>query len=99
MAGPARSEALVATPLAQRYMTQLCRHFEHRLSVYRWDGNGTIAFPSGLCRLEAASDRLVLKAEAPDPQQLAELEGVVTRHLTRFAFRAPPTIEWRRLSA
>jgi uncharacterized protein len=99
MAGPARSEAQVATPKAQRYLAQLCKHFEHRLSVYRWDVNGTIAFPAGLCRLEAAPDRLVLKAEAPDPQQLAELEGVVTRHLARFAFRDPPTVEWRRLSA
>ena len=33
MAGPARSEAQVATPKAQRYMAQLCKHFEHRLSV------------------------------------------------------------------
>ena len=31
MAGPARSEAQVATPKAQRYLAQLCKHFEHRL--------------------------------------------------------------------
>jgi uncharacterized protein len=99
MAGPSRSEAEVATPLAQRYLTQLCKHFEHRLSVYRWEGNGTIAFPSGLCRLEARPERLVLRAEAPDSDQLAQLEGVVTRHLARFAFRDPLTVEWRRLSA
>jgi len=99
MAGPVRSEAEVATPLAERYLTQLCKHFEHRLSVYRWEGNGTIAFPSGLCRLEAGSGRLVLKAEAPDQEQLAQLEGVVARHLARFAFRDPPAVEWRRLSA
>jgi len=99
MARPARSEAAIATPLALRYMTQLCKHFEHRLSVYRWEGNGTIAFPSGLCRLEAGPERLVVKAEAPDPEQLAQLEGVVARHLVRFAFRDPPAIEWRRLSA
>ncbi len=99
MAGPARSEAEVATAKAGRYLVQLCKHFEHRLSVYRWEGNGTIAFPAGLCRLEAGPEKLVLKAEAPDLQQLAELEGVVTRHLARFAFRDPPTVAWRRLSA
>ena len=91
------SEAHIRTPMAQRYMTQLCKHFEHRLSVSYSADQGSIAFPVGLCRLAAAGDVLVLRAAAPDETQLGALEGVVARHLERFAFRDKPVIAWRRL--
>jgi uncharacterized protein len=93
---PLQSEARLATPLAQRYMTQLCKHFEHRLQVSYSAAEGEIAFPSGTCRLDAAPDLLVLRAEAEDAAQLARLESTVARHLERFAFRDKPEIAWAR---
>jgi uncharacterized protein len=99
MESQAASEARVATPLAQRYMTQLCKHFEHRLAVSYDTAAGRIAFPSGLCRLEAGPDVLVLHAEAADPGALDQLESVVARHLERFAFRDKPAIVWQRAAA
>jgi uncharacterized protein len=96
---PLRAEARIATRLATRYLIQLCKHFEHRLPVVRVGEEGSITFPSGTCRLTAAEDLLVLGAQARDEEQLAQLEGVVTRHLERFAFRDKPEIAWRRLSA
>lgn len=49
----------------------------------------------GTCRLEATGDKLTMKAEAENADLLAQVEGVVERHLVRFAFRAPPEIVWR----
>jgi hypothetical protein len=95
MSATVQSEARIATPLAKRYMTQLCKHFEHRLAVSLDAAAGSIAFPSGTCRLEAAPDLLILRAEAKDQEQLGQLETVVARHLARFAFRDPPAIDWR----
>jgi uncharacterized protein len=96
MSDTVQSEARVATPMAQRFMTQLCKHFEHRLSVQYSAEAGSIEFPTGTCRLEAAPDHLILRAEASDANQLGLLETVVSRHLARFAFREPPEIAWSR---
>ncbi|HXQ49714.1 MAG TPA: DUF2218 domain-containing protein [Stellaceae bacterium] len=90
------SEARVATDLAQRYLTQLCKHFEHRLAVSYFEAHGSIAFPAGTCRLEAEPGCLILRAEAADAETLGQVELTVARHLERFAFRAPPLIAWSR---
>ena len=91
------SEALVATPLAARYVTQLCKHFGHRLAVTLDGTKGSIAFPSGVCRLAAEPGLLVLGARSPHESSLSALEAVVARHLERFAFRDKPSIVWRRV--
>lgn len=96
MSATVQSKARIATPMAQRFMTQLCKHFEHRLTVSYSAAAGSIEFPVGTCRLEAAPDLLILHAEASDANQLGQLETVVTRHLVRFAFRDPPEIAWSR---
>jgi hypothetical protein len=49
----------------------------------------------GTCRLEAVGDKLTLKVEAENADLLVQVEGVVERHLVRFAFRDPPKILWR----
>jgi hypothetical protein len=40
-------------------------------------------------------DKLTLRAEAENADLLVQVEGVVERHLVRFAFRDPPEIVWR----
>jgi hypothetical protein len=90
-----RSEARVATAMAQRYMTQLCKHFEHRLPARYGASEGTIEFPSGKCRMAVPQpDLLVLHAEAATADLLGQLESVIARHLERFAFRDKPAIAW-----
>ena len=89
-----RSSAEVATELPQRYLTQLCKHFEHKLAV-TYDGPaGEIVFSVGTCRLRAGSSVLTLSLEAPDAASLAQLQDVVARHLVRFAFREEMQIDW-----
>jgi hypothetical protein len=90
----ARSTAEVATELPQRYLTQLCKHFEHKLAV-SYDGPaGEIVFSVGTCHLRAGTGVLTLSLEAPDAASLAQLQDVVARHLLRFAFREDMHIGW-----
>jgi hypothetical protein len=90
-----QSTAEIATPLANRYLTQLCKHFQHKLPVTLADGSGHIAFSIGDCRLHADAERLTLSLDSPDNAQLVQLQDVVGRHLLRFAFRETMQIVWR----
>jgi hypothetical protein len=91
-----RSVATVKSERASIYLQQLCKHFAHRIPVEFTPERGRIAFPdTGLCRLTATDGVLTLEAEADDADRLARVQEVVDRHLVRFAFREPPTIEWK----
>ena len=52
-----RSVADVATELPQRYLTQLCKHFEHKLPVTHDGPIGEIRFSFGTCQLQASAWR------------------------------------------
>lgn len=81
------SEARVVMEAPRRYLSQLCKHFEHKLPV-TYDGPaGEIVFSAGACRLHAGDGVLTLSLEAPDAASLAQVQDVVARHLLRFAFR------------
>jgi len=88
------SSAEIATPQANRYLWQLCKHFQHKLPVTLDETTGHIAFSIGDCRLSANPGRLALSLEAPDDAQLLQLQDVVTRHLLRFAFRETMEVVW-----
>ena len=93
------SEARVATAMSVRYMTQLCKHFEHKLPVSYDKEKGRIEFELGVCSMAASPDLLILRADAADEEKLGRLENVVVRHLERFAFRDKPEIRWTRIGA
>ncbi len=88
------SEARVPMETPQRYLTQLCKHFAHRLPVTFGEGAACIAFPSGNCALKAEPDSLVMRVASDAADAVPQLEEVVARHLLRFAFRDPPSIVW-----
>ncbi len=91
---PVRSLARVATDKAERYLGQMCKHFAHKLPVIQKGANGTLPFSIGTCRMEADGGGLTLRLEAPDADQMAQLQEVVASHLLRFAFREDMTVEW-----
>ena len=91
--------AKVATPQAEKYLAQLCKHFQHKRPVSFDQHTGHIGFTVGDCRLGAEADTLALSLSAPDPDQLAQLQDVVVRHLLRFAFREELRIEWQPTAA
>ncbi len=90
------STARVATNLPRRYLSQLCKHFEHKLPVTLDEASGRIEFPAGVCDLSTEDGVLVLRALAVDLEALGRVEEVVARHLLRFAFREPPEVVWAR---
>lgn len=92
---PLHGSTGVATPNAGRYLQQLCKHFAHaRPSVFT-EASGEIAFTAGTCRLVADAETLTITLSTADAVQLAELRGVIERHLVRFAFREPLQIDWQ----
>ena len=90
------AEARVSTAVPRRYLSQLCKHFQHRLPVTLEEDRGRIEFEFGACTLRAEDGVLVLRVTAADEAALARLEDVVARHLVRFAFRDNPEIAWTR---
>jgi hypothetical protein len=89
-----RSEARLKTEFAARYMTQLCKHFEHRQKVAYTADHGRIEMRSGLCTLAVEPGILILRAEAADAESLARLQGAIISHLERFAFREKLEVQW-----
>ncbi|WP_298374656.1 DUF2218 domain-containing protein [Azospirillum sp.] len=83
----ATSTTRVATAHAQRYLTQLCKHWAHKFAVTHGDGRGEIPFGEGrFCRLTADAEGLDIAVEA-EADALPRLQEVVIDHLKRFAFR------------
>jgi hypothetical protein len=98
--------ARVPTASGSKYLQQLCKHWSHNLQVEFTPEHGTVVFPrdgrsgtfpaDGLCTFNAAEDALIVRIDASTPEQLEALEGVVARHLDRFAFReAPLAFDWK----
>ncbi len=89
----ARSEARVPTAHASRYLQQLCKHWSHKFPVTFDAAQGVVPFPDATCAFEASPDALTMTLTAA-PDRLAHMEGVVARHLERFAFREALDIRW-----
>jgi hypothetical protein len=90
-----RRIAEIQTPFATKYLTQLCKHFQHKLPVTLEDTAGHIAFSIGDCRARVEANVLILELEPKDDSVTEQLQDVVVRHLARFAFRETLSITWR----
>lgn len=89
------ASARFPTENGQKYLTQLCKHFAHKIEVDQSDGRGELRFSCGTGYLEANPDALGIRVEAPDDAQLTETKSVVESHLLRFAFREPSgPLQW-----
>jgi hypothetical protein len=89
------AEATVTTERPDRYIKQLVSHLGHRLTTeLADDGTGTIHQGEGRCVLTVQSGALRLSATAPDAEELAALQDVVTRHLLRFASQEDLDVTW-----
>jgi len=91
-----RSQATIETENAKRYLGQFCKHFAHKLPVTLDPAlaSGQVTFGMGLCRLSADEHALSLEVGAETGESIAQLQGVVERHLIRFAFREELTLAW-----
>ncbi|MEO5937561.1 MAG: DUF2218 domain-containing protein [Sphingomonas sp.] len=98
--------ASVPTTWASKYLQQLCKHWQHNLTVEFDADHGRVAFPKdargadwpgdALVTFDAAADVLDVRIDASAGGQLDGLKGAVARHLDRFAFReAPLAFDWQ----
>jgi hypothetical protein len=76
-----------ATENAQKYLTQLCKHFAHKIDVAQDGRGGELTFSCGTGYLQAHADGLNIRVRAPDDANLADTKSVIEDHLLRFAFR------------
>ena len=98
--------ASVPTASGSKYLQQLCKHWQHNLTVEFTPEHGTVVFPKdargaahpgdGLVTFDARADTLDVRIDATSAAQLEGLKGAVARHLDRFAFReAPLAFDWK----
>lgn len=97
--------AKVPTAHASKYLQQLCKHWQHNLAVEFTPEHGTVTFPrdargatwesDALVIFDAAADTLAVRIDASSAEHVEAMQGVVARHLDRFAFReAPLVFDW-----
>lgn len=90
-----RASATTLTPLANRYVNQLCKHFAHKIPAKAENGEGHIEFPFGIADLQASGTRLNLSVASASLDDLKKMQKVVEDHFLRFAFREGLTgLEW-----
>jgi len=102
----ATATATTPTAHAAKYLQQLCKHWQHNLTVEFDAIRGTVVFPRDARGADWPGDAtvtfiaedaaLVTRIDASAEGQLEALKGAVARHLDRFAFReAPLAFDWR----
>lgn len=90
-----KSNSIVETKQASRYLQQLCKHWSHKFSVEFTPEAGMVPFSdSARVSLVATDAGLSMILEANDEERLTVLEGVVADHLKRFAFREELDVQW-----
>lgn len=94
------SFAVVATPMAARYLGQLCKHFAHKISVDHQPTatppQGVAHFPWGNCVMVVHDEQLEITTFADGAEAGQRIEAVVDDHLRRFAWREEIALTWRR---
>jgi len=82
--------AIVATPNAAKYMTQLCKHWSHRFETELDDTTGRAQLPGGTVVFEAQPDTLKITLHPSSEEACERMKSVVAEHVDRFAFREGP---------
>jgi hypothetical protein len=93
------STGRVTTDRAGRYAKQLVGHVAKKGGDAEWSpdsGAGHITLGSGVARLAAEPDALVIHAETSDedPETMTRLRGFFDKHLPRFSAQEL-SITWR----
>lgn len=90
-----KSTVNINTKEGKNYIGKLCRHFRHKIEATYADNEGKAIFPKGICRMKADSDTLTFDIEAENAEAVAKIQGVIDRHLIKFAFREQLDIQWQ----
>ncbi len=88
-----KSTARVAAPKPAQAMTQLAKHFAHKIAVEISETEARATFPGGDCTMRAG-ETLDLACTAETEADLRRIEAIVGGHLERFLWRTPTTVTW-----
>jgi hypothetical protein len=84
----AKSETIIPTAFASRYLQQLCKHWGHKFTVEFTPEQGEIPFgPGRVLHLKADGANLRLILEFDEADALPRMQGVVIEHLKRFSHK------------
>lgn len=91
-----RSTATISTENGWKYLQQLCKHWSHKLEVELGEQRGVVTFPEAQAVMTSDAAGLTVEIEAASAEVLDRMQGVVSSHLDRFAFReAPLPFDWK----
>jgi hypothetical protein len=83
------------TEHARKYLTQVCKHFAHKLDVSYADDHGECRFSFGSAILDSDAEALNIRVTVSDGSELPRAKSVIEDHLMRFAFREPvKSLDW-----
>jgi uncharacterized protein len=85
-----------STALGDKYIRQLVKHWSHKFATSYSDGVGVVPFGEN-ATAEFSSDEagLNIKLSTAGTEEAMRLQGVIERHIDRFAFReAPLYYQW-----
>ena len=88
------SRGHVKTQSASKYLQQLCKHWSHKLPVEFNPHLGVVTFEKARVTFDAADDALAIEIASPEPDEAERMQGVVARHIERFAFREQLAFSW-----
>ena len=90
------TEANIATELGSIYLRKLCRHFARKVPTTLSGTRGRIEYPFGPCRIHINDQRMQIRIEINNPDDLERAEKMVRDQLIRIARPDTPTINWVR---
>jgi uncharacterized protein len=82
------------TAHASRYLQQLCKHWGHKYPVEFTPEHGRIEMSAAVLVMDADAEGLGLRLTAAK-EDLERMQGVVERHLERFAFKEELKFDWK----
>ena len=85
----------VKTPKSVKYMTQLSKHFAHKIDVELQEFTSRAVFPTGACLMLAYQETLSLYCRADQEAGLARIQLILEDHLRRFAWREELAFNWQ----
>ena len=81
------STSTFVTENGQKYLTQLVKHFAHKIDAAADGGEGYANFVCGKAKFFADELGLRMDIDSPDQAALEKTQEIVEVHLVRFAFR------------
>ncbi|RMG77022.1 MAG: DUF2218 domain-containing protein [Chloroflexi bacterium] len=89
-----KSQAIVETPKATRYLKALCNHFSRKVTTQVVDGVGHVQFGFANCQMFATDCTLTIHITAQTEDNFERVKFVISDHLERFSGDTHLQVSW-----